>query len=236
MSTPDQQAHRTDPRELAHDLTAPSANLRLYAGALADTLPGLLAATNAADLRRATPLAGLLPDIPTRLGAIADTIDQLALRALTLSDDTPVAAAERDAAAFGPAPIGTTAPNPAPSPAPSVLLVEDDANSRELSELMLQWEGWAVTTTGDGGPALALLEREPFDLVLMDCRMPELDGWTATARMRAGGPNRHTPVIGLTSSPDDADRVRGLAAGMDDWIVKPLTVEHLADLRSRIHA
>jgi CheY-like chemotaxis protein len=172
----------------------------------------------------------VLPDIPTRLGAIADTIDQLAVRVLTLADAAPAASTGRDAAPAHPAPSGTT--GSARNTPPRVLLVEDDADSRELSELMLQWEGWAVTTAGDGGPALALLEREPFDLVLMDCRMPELDGWSATARMRAAGPNRHTPVIGLTSSPDDADRVRGLAAGMDDWIVKPLTAEHLAQLRT----
>jgi CheY-like chemotaxis protein len=255
MSTPDEHAHRADPRELAHDLSAPSAKLRLYAQALEDALPRFTRCQAPARLQAPGPLADLLPEIPARLGAVADAIDAVAARVLQLAN----AGAQIEAPDIGDRAVAATAVSAAPAaasqvqaqtPAPSasgrprshkeaarrVLLVEDDADSRELSAMMLEWEGWNVTTAGDGGPALALLERERFDLILMDCRLPELDGWTATERLRSGGPNQRTPVIGLTASPDSADEAHGRTAGMDDWIVKPLTASHIARFRDHTDA
>jgi CheY-like chemotaxis protein len=228
MSTPDPVAKTPDaPRDLAHDLRGPSAKLRLYARALADALPPLLAGRT--DITGTLPLGGVLADIPARIERLAAEIDAVAARVHALAEPPPAGAGD---AALAKAAERSVAGRPAGRP--RVLLVEDDADSRDLSAMMLDWNGWDVTTAGDGGPALSLLERERFDMVLMDCRLPELDGWTATQHVRAGGPNQHTPVIGLTASPDGADAERGLAVGMDDWIVKPLTAAHLADLRQRL--
>lgn len=232
-------APRPDPRELAHDIGTPIAKLRLYARALEDALPRLLRGSTRADTAMpSSQLAtDLLPDIPARLHRLADDLDQIAARLLMLADGSHAKVRRSaDAACTSPA-ADPRHPLMASKHTgrPRVLLVEDDIDSRDLSAMMLDRDGWDVTTAGDGGPALRLLDSQHFDLVLMDCRLPELDGWTATQRMRADGPNERTPIIGLTSSSDSVDKERGLAAGMDDWIVKPLTPAHLSDLRKRRH-
>jgi CheY-like chemotaxis protein len=87
-----------------------------------------------------------------------------------------------------------------------------------------------VTVVPNGRQALAALAHEHFDLVLMDCNMPEMDGLEATAALRegaAGAAGRKVPVIALTANAMDGDRERCLAAGMNDFLAKPVTIAAL---------
>jgi CheY-like chemotaxis protein len=115
-----------------------------------------------------------------------------------------------------------------------VLLVEDNLDNQDVSRTMLEKLGCLVTSAENGLLALDELERNRFDLVLMDCRMPEMDGYLATGlireRERAGaaalGP-AHIPIIAVTALALEGDRERCLAAGMDDYLSKPVTMKKL---------
>jgi len=100
---------------------------------------------------------------------------------------------------------------------------------------MLKGQGHAVTVAANGREALAALARAEFDLVLMDVQMPEMDGFEATAALRAreGPAGRRTPVIALTAHAMKGDRERCLAAGMDGYVSKPIQP---AELRRAITA
>jgi PAS domain S-box-containing protein len=105
-----------------------------------------------------------------------------------------------------------------------VLLAEDNAVNQRLVTSLLEKEGHRVTVVGNGREAVAALEREAFDLVLMDVQMPEMDGLEAAGRIRArelldGG---HVPIIAMTAHAMKGDRERCLAAGMDDYVPKPI--------------
>jgi CheY-like chemotaxis protein len=110
-----------------------------------------------------------------------------------------------------------------------ILLAEDNAVNQRLAIRILEKRGHAVTVAGNGREALAALGREPFDVVLMDVQMPELDGFEATAVLReqeksVGG---HLPVVAMTAHAMKGDRERCLAAGMDDYVSKPLQAKEL---------
>jgi PAS domain S-box-containing protein len=113
-----------------------------------------------------------------------------------------------------------------------ILLAEDNAVNQVLAVRLLEKRGHAVTVTGNGKEALAALENNTFDLVLMDVQMPEMDGFEATAAIRekekASG--RHLPVIAMTAHAMAGDRERCLEAGMDDYISKPIRPQELSDL------
>ncbi|MCX8018727.1 MAG: response regulator, partial [Rhodocyclaceae bacterium] len=85
---------------------------------------------------------------------------------------------------------------------------------------LLQRLGAQVSLAADGAQALALAGQQPFDLVLMDCRLPGMDGWETTRRLRAQG--WRGPVVALTANATEEDRRACLAAGMDDFLPKPL--------------
>jgi signal transduction histidine kinase/DNA-binding response OmpR family regulator len=108
--------------------------------------------------------------------------------------------------------------------APKVLLVDDQAVNRKVASILLRQMGAEVVEAQDGQEAIARIEEEPFDLVLMDVRMPVLDGLRATAKIREreGRTGRHLTIIALTASSSATDREECLAAGMDDYIVKPV--------------
>lgn len=117
-----------------------------------------------------------------------------------------------------------------PATAPSlvsdarVLVVEDQSLNRDVAEGMLKALGLQVTTANDGRHALELIANEPFDVVLMDCRMPVMDGFAATAELRRReGTGRRIPVIALTADTTSAAREACLNAGMDDYLGKPFT-------------
>ncbi|HET7791871.1 MAG TPA: ATP-binding protein [Rhizobacter sp.] len=123
-----------------------------------------------------------------------------------------------------------------------VLLVDDDAVNTMIASQMLESAGVTVLTASTGVEALNQLTRGGFDLVLMDWRMPDMDGLEATRRLRAGEAGeaaRHLPVIGFTANAYAEDRAACLAAGMDDVLVKPVgrvrlleTVQHALDLNA----
>ena len=103
-----------------------------------------------------------------------------------------------------------------------VLVVEDQSLNRDVAEGMLKSLGVAVDTAQDGSQALAMLESATYDVVLMDCRMPVMDGFTATTELRRReAPGRRIPVIALTADTTSAAREACLLAGMDDYLGKP---------------
>ena len=106
----------------------------------------------------------------------------------------------------------------------SVLIVEDDPNIRELLQIYLEKDGYAVTTASDGGQGLAKFRAIRPNLVLLDVMMPVMDGWAVCKAIRADG---NTPVIMLTAKGELADKVTGLKAGADDYITKPFEMKEL---------
>ncbi len=117
-----------------------------------------------------------------------------------------------------------------------VLLVEDNIVNQQVAMGFLEGMGCAVTVAGNGRAALAAVEAAGFDLVLMDCMMPEMDGYEATAEIRrlehARGGGR-TPIVALTASAMSGERERCLAAGMDDYLGKPIRQEQLWAMLSK---
>ncbi len=129
-------------------------------------------------------------------------------------------------------PAPRTAPLPAPVKAERslrILLAEDNPVNQVVASRTLQRQGHAVVTVSNGREALAALERESFDVVLMDVQMPEMDGFEATARIRAreehGGPR--LPIIAMTAHAMKGDRERCLEAGMDGYVAKPILAAEL---------
>jgi DNA-binding response OmpR family regulator len=94
----------------------------------------------------------------------------------------------------------------------------------------LKREGYAVTTTGDGGEALDLAREQPFDLIVLDVMLPTLDGLSIVRILRKA---QRTPIILLTARSGEVDRILGLETGADDYIVKPFS---LGELLARVRA
>ena len=113
-----------------------------------------------------------------------------------------------------------------------VLVAEDNLVNQEVAHAVLQANGCNVTLVGNGLEALQAIQKEHFDLVFMDCQMPEMDGYAATRALRAleaQGMIRHIPIVALTAHATEADRQICLAAGMDSFVTKPFTQSALRD-------
>ncbi|HAT11769.1 MAG TPA: hybrid sensor histidine kinase/response regulator, partial [Planctomycetes bacterium] len=117
-----------------------------------------------------------------------------------------------------------------------VLLAEDNPVNQRVARAMLEKLGCTVTVAPDGRAAVAAWSRGGFDLVFMDCQMPDMDGYEATAAIRAAeaGQGRHTPIIAMTANATDEDRDRCLASGMDAHVAKPARSADLAAALQRI--
>jgi CheY-like chemotaxis protein len=106
-----------------------------------------------------------------------------------------------------------------------ILVAEDNAVNQRLVTRMLEKMGYRVDIAADGYQAVTLAMASRYDLILMDCSMPEMDGYQATAeirRLNAEGALRRIPIIALTANALPEDRERCLAAGMDDYLSKPI--------------
>ena len=103
--------------------------------------------------------------------------------------------------------------------------MDDEPAVREALRRALQLEGYEVALAADGAEALTALADRPADAVVLDVLMPRMDGLEACRRLRAGGDR--TPVLMLTARVEVADRVSGLDAGADDYLVKPFALEEL---------
>jgi PAS domain S-box-containing protein len=137
--------------------------------------------------------------------------------------------------ALGASDVSATAPSPEPPaevpPAPPlrVLVAEDHPINQTLLLHLLRRQGHAVVMTGNGKEAVAAYHEQPFDVVLMDVQMPEMDGFEATALIRAHEhrTGRHTPVYAMTARAMAGDRERCLMHGMDGYLAKPLAASEL---------
>jgi two-component system response regulator MprA len=107
----------------------------------------------------------------------------------------------------------------------NVLVVDDDARVRDSIDRALRVNGFDVTLAGDGRQALDAISRTPFDAMVLDVLMPELDGLAVCRSLRGSG--NSVPILMLTARDGVPDRVTGLEAGADDYLVKPFALEEL---------
>lgn len=121
------------------------------------------------------------------------------------------------------------------APPGTVLIVEDDVLSQRVTVALLERLGFHCEVADQGEEALAILAKQPIAAILMDCRMPVLDGWETTLRIRrneAGG-DYHVPIIAMTAGGNQADRDRCSDVGMDDFVPKPVKPQELEETLRR---
>ena len=199
--------------QLLHALTADS----ILAAA---SILRLVSFTRRADVEQ-DPVFGRIPFVtkPLRYKALHHAL-------LNLLDNTPVASLQP---AMTPAPATRLAGN--------VLLGEDNPVNQEIALLMLQSLGCSVTVAQNGREVVDQAQKTRYDIILMDCQMPEMDGFEATRLIREweratgnGDSRRSIPIIALTAHAAQGDREHCLSAGMNDYLSKPFTMERLQDV------
>jgi CheY-like chemotaxis protein len=111
-----------------------------------------------------------------------------------------------------------------------ILLAEDNAINQKVAVRLLQQMGHQVDVALDGRQAVAAVQRSEYDMVLMDCQMPEMDGYAATRAIRELECGRNIPIIAITANAMAEDRQRCLEAGMDAYLAKPISPDQLHDV------
>ena len=114
-----------------------------------------------------------------------------------------------------------------------ILLVEDNRVNQIVASALLQKLGHEVDLAENGERALAALAARPYDMVLMDCQMPVMDGYEATRRIRQHPEWQHLPIIAVTANVMAGDQEACIAAGMDDYITKPYSRQLLDEIIRR---
>jgi CheY-like chemotaxis protein len=117
-----------------------------------------------------------------------------------------------------------------------ILVVDDSVMNQKLTVVQLQRLGFAADAVGNGLEAVAACAERPYDAVLMDCEMPQMDGYQATEeiRKREAGTSRHMPIVAMTAHLAMKDRDRCFTAGMDRYLAKPVRIEELQKMLAEI--
>jgi CheY-like chemotaxis protein len=160
---------------------------------------------------------------PVKPSALHDALAD----ALAGADDEPAGDADRSATDAAGGAIRETAATARATGDLRILLAEDNAVNQKLAIRLLQRMGLTADVVGDGQAAVDAVEAGEYDVVLMDVQMPELDGLEATRRIRTRWPERRIRIIGLTANAMAGDREACLAAGMNDYVSKPIRPEEL---------
>lgn len=105
-----------------------------------------------------------------------------------------------------------------------VLIIDDEWNMRNLLRIYLMKSGFEVTEAVNGYEALEVVKHKPFDVIILDVMMPDMDGWQVCKKIRG---TLQTPILMLTARTDTKDKVHGLTIGADDYLVKPFEPEEL---------
>jgi GAF domain-containing protein/CheY-like chemotaxis protein len=173
--------------------------------------------------RDETKLAGWLAK-PVKPSGLHDTIATILLGGV-VAQPQPAPAALTDGS--GDRPLGERHPL-------RILLAEDNAVNQKLALRLLSQMSFVAEVAGDGQQAIEALERDAFDVVLMDVQMPELDGLEATRRIRSRWPDRPLKIVAMTANAMAGDREACLAAGMDDYLSKPIRAAELSAALARV--
>ncbi|MEW6208114.1 MAG: response regulator [Acidobacteriota bacterium] len=125
-------------------------------------------------------------------------------------------------------------PSERPQTRGRALVVEDNPINQRVIVQMIEKRGFKSDVASNGLEAVEMLSRAAYDLVLMDCQMPVMDGYEATSQIRQmEGSSRHTPIIAVTANAMVGDREKCLSAGMDDYLSKPVKIEALEEMLNR---
>ena len=119
-----------------------------------------------------------------------------------------------------------------------VLVVEDNVVNQKVASRLLERLGLRADVACDGREAIEMLEMMPYDLIFMDCQMPEMNGYEAAAEIRRReGKDRHVPIVAMTAEATVTCREQCIAAGMDSYVAKPVRLDDIVDaLRSQVLA
>jgi CheY-like chemotaxis protein len=144
----------------------------------------------------------------------------------------PIALITRHSLAEARAEKKSPASQAAPAERVRVLVAEDNPVNQKLAIRMLEKFNMSVDIAATGREVLGMLEKGAYELVFMDCQMPEMDGYEATARIRQSEQDsgKHLPIIAMTANAMQGDREKCLSAGMDDYIAKPIRREAITEM------
>jgi len=231
-----------DAGEALRLLSAASVAGRPYGLALIDfDMPGINGAELAAAVRATAPPSSIRLLILTASGSGRDVAADAGIdgflakpvRSARLVEE--IAAALRIGRAAEPHPLAAATLPRQMSPGSSVLIVEDNPVNQLVARRMLEKHGFCVDIAANGREGVEMHERGSYELILMDCQMPVLDGYEATAAIRLHEkPPRHTPIVAMTASTLKGDRERCLAAGMDYYVGKPIRRRELEEALARV--